>query len=130
MTEKEVFETVLNELMNYNLFTGKYDARNGNEHFMYGVAAVMECIAYHAGNDVGDAFSDLFTKNLAESQDKVKTFDIDFSATVHVKAKTVEEAYDKFYEWFDEIPNTKEIQIGCVCVDDDQLRPTEDLIAE
>lgn len=71
MTEKEAFEFVLNELKKCGLFTGKYDARNGDEHFMYGVACVMESIAYHVSDDVGDAFSELFTKNMTESEEKV-----------------------------------------------------------
>lgn len=126
MTEKEMFEFVLDELMNCDLFRGKYDARNGDEHFMHGIATVMESIAYHAGDDVGDAFSDLFTKNLIESEDKVKSFYIESSIAVKVKAETVEKAYEKFYDWVDEIPETREVQINSVCVDDDQLRPEED----
>lgn len=130
MTEKEAFEFVLNKLMECGLFIGEYDARNGDEHFMNGIATVMESIAYHAGDDVGDAFSDLFTKNLIESEEKAKSFYIEFSTAVKVKAETVEKAYDKFYEWLDEIPETREVQISSVCVDDDQLRPEEELSAE
>lgn len=130
MTEKEVFKLVLDELKKCELFTGKYDARNGDEHFMNGIATVMESIAYHAGDDVGDAFSDLFTKNLIESEEKIKSFYIEFSVAVNIKAETIEKAYNKFYKWLDEMPETKEIQISSVCVDDDQLRPEEDLSAE
>lgn len=129
-TEKEAFRFVLNELLTCDLFRGHYDAQNGNENFMYGISSVMESIAYHVDDDTANAFSDLFTKNLVESLGKAKTFDIDFSATVHVKAKTVEEAYDKFYGWLEQIPTSRELQVSSVCVDDDQLRPTEDLIAE
>lgn len=69
MTEKEAFEFVLNELKKCDLFVGKYDAKNGNEHFMNGVACVMESIAYRAGEDIGDEFSDEFTRNLIASED-------------------------------------------------------------
>lgn len=71
MTEKEAFEFVLNELMQCGLFIGEYDARNGDEHFMYGIATVMESIAYRVGDDVGDAFSDLFTRNMIKSEENV-----------------------------------------------------------
>ena len=130
MTEKEAFEFVLNKLMECGLFIGEYDARNGDEHFMYGISTVMESIAYRAGNDIGDAFSDLFTKNLIKSEDKVKSFYIESSIAVKVKAETVEKAYDKFYKWLDDIPETREVQISSVCVDDDQARPKEELSAE
>ena len=71
MTEKEAFEFVLNELMQCGLFIGEYDARHGDEHFMYGIATVMESIAYRVGDDVGDAFSDLFTRNMIKSEENV-----------------------------------------------------------
>lgn len=67
--KKEMFLYVLTELKKCELFTGKYDAKNGNEHFMNGVACVMESIAYHAGEDIGDKFSDEFTRNLIASED-------------------------------------------------------------
>lgn len=71
MTEKEAFEFVLNKLMECGLFIGEYDARNGDEHFMYGISVVMESIAYHVSDEVGDAFSDLFTRNMIESEKNV-----------------------------------------------------------
>ena len=49
-------------------FTGKYDAKNGSEHFMYGVAMVMEQIAYGVSTKVGDRFQDLFTDNMLASE--------------------------------------------------------------
>ena len=67
--KEEAFLYVLNELKKCELFVGKYDAKNGNEHFMNGIACVMESIAYHAGEDIGDEFSDEFTRNLIASED-------------------------------------------------------------
>ena len=69
--KEEMFLYVLNELKKCDLFVGKYDAKNGNEHFMNGVACVMESIAYRAGEDIGDEFSDEFTRNLIASEDLV-----------------------------------------------------------
>lgn len=68
---EEAFLYVLNELKKCELFTGKYDARNGDEHFMHGIATVMESIAYSVSDDVGYAFSVLFTENMTESEEKV-----------------------------------------------------------
>ena len=67
--KEEAFLYVLNELKKCELFVGKYDAKNGNEHFMNGVACVMESIAYRAGEDIGDEFSMEFTRNLIASED-------------------------------------------------------------
>ena len=69
--EQEAFDFVLSRLMGNDLFRGKYDARNGDEHFMHGIATVMESIAYHVSDEVGDAFSDLFTRNMIESEKNV-----------------------------------------------------------
>lgn len=68
MSEREAFEIVLNKLKENNLFCGYYDAVNGNEHFMYGVATVMENIAYSVDNETGEKFTDEFLTNLMESE--------------------------------------------------------------
>ena len=69
MTEKEAFQIVLDKLKECELFCGKYDARNGNEHFMYGISTVMEVIAHHAGNE---EFENMFLKNMIESEEYEK----------------------------------------------------------
>ena len=70
--KKEAFSIVLEELMKCELFKGNYDAKNGNNHFMNGVACVMENIAYHVSDNVGDTFSDMFLNNLILSEEKIK----------------------------------------------------------
>ena len=42
---RDAFRIVFEELTRNPIFKGKYDAKNGNEHFMYGVFTVMENIA-------------------------------------------------------------------------------------
>jgi len=61
------FEIVLDELLEINLFRGIYDAKNGKEEYMYGIGAVMECIAYKCNDEIGNAFSDMFVQNIATS---------------------------------------------------------------
>lgn len=70
MKLNEAYQMVFDDLMKCGLFCGHYDARNGNEHFMYGVSCVMEAIAYRVSDITGDTFSDLFTKNLIKSENK------------------------------------------------------------
>lgn len=68
--EKATLKNIFEELKKCGLFVGKYDARNGNEHFMYGVSAVMECLAYMIDNEYGDNFSREFIENMLTSEEK------------------------------------------------------------
>lgn len=72
MIKKLAYWIIYKELTREDsLFTGKYDAKNGSEHFMYGVAMVMEQIAYGVSTKVGDRFQDLFTDNMLASKGRV-----------------------------------------------------------
>ena len=71
--EKKVIEKVVDGMTECGLFCGRYDAKNGNEHFMYGVSTVMEYLAYLVSDECGDEFSDTFTKNMIKSEKKVLT---------------------------------------------------------
>lgn len=62
-------QIVLGKLKECPLLCGKYDARNGKEDYMYGISTVMEIIANYAGDE---EFEEVFLKNMAESEDKVK----------------------------------------------------------
>lgn len=73
-TIQDVYRIVFNDMMNSGcgLLVGKYDAKNGNEKYMFGVDTVMEWIAYKVSEAQGDDFSELFTKNMVESQKKAR----------------------------------------------------------
>ena len=45
-TVQNAYRIVFNDMMNSGcgLLVGKYDAKNGNEKYMFGVDTVMECI--------------------------------------------------------------------------------------
>ena len=60
---------VLEKLKEFDLFCGKYDARNGNDHYMYGISTVMEVIANYAGDE---EFGKMFMKNMIDSKEKYK----------------------------------------------------------
>lgn len=68
--EKTTLKNIFEELKTCELFTGKYDARNGNEHYMYGISAVMECLAYMIDEKYGDDFSQEFNENMLTSEEK------------------------------------------------------------
>lgn len=63
------FKIVLDDLKQVELFMGKYDAKNGNEHYMFGISTVMEYIAYKAGDDM---FEDVFMYNMIASEKKAE----------------------------------------------------------
>lgn len=71
--EKKVIEKVVDGMTECGLFCGRYDAKNGNEYFMYGVSTVMEYLAYLVSDEYGNEFSDTFTKNMIKSEKKVLT---------------------------------------------------------
>lgn len=73
-TVQDAYRIVFNDMMNSGcgLLVGHYDAKNGNEKYMFGVDTVMEWIAYKVSEAQGDDFSELFTKNMVESQKKAR----------------------------------------------------------
>lgn len=73
-TIQDAYRIVFNDMMNSGcgMLVGKYDAKNGSAEYMHGVSMVMEWIAYRVSEPQGDDFSDLFVKNLIESEKKAK----------------------------------------------------------
>jgi hypothetical protein len=71
-TIQDAYRIVFNDMMNSDcgMLVGKYDAKNGSAEYMHGVSMVMEWIAYRVSEPQGDDFSDLFVKNLIESEKK------------------------------------------------------------
>ena len=72
MNKVEAFKIVYEEFKQCSLLMGIYDAKNGNEHFMYGVGTVMEAIAANISEETQREFSKTFYKNMDESEEKAK----------------------------------------------------------
>jgi hypothetical protein len=70
MDKKEAFEIVYNELIKNPLFCGKFDATNGNRHYMYGICTVMESIAFNVSEDTYNEYSTLWFDNIMKSIEK------------------------------------------------------------
>ena len=64
------WEEVYSELIKNDMFCGRYDAKNGNEHFMNGISTVMEYIAERAGH--GKKFERMFMRNVINSEKRAK----------------------------------------------------------
>ncbi len=73
-TVDDAYRIVFNDMMNSGcgMLVGEYDATNGSQEYMHGVALVMEWIAYRVSDAQGDDLSDLFVKNMLISEQKAK----------------------------------------------------------
>jgi hypothetical protein len=65
--EKSVLKGIFDKI-DVGILKGCYDAKNGDEHFMYGVLTAMTFFAYLISEDFGDEFDDNFTKNMLDSE--------------------------------------------------------------
>ena len=70
MAKEEIRQLVL-EMMECPMFRGEYDAKHGNESFMYGIATVIESLARLVDDTFYQEVSDVFTHNMVKSQEKV-----------------------------------------------------------
>ena len=72
MNKKDAYKIVFDDLKQCELFNGHYNAKNGNEQFMYGISTVMEFIAYRVDHSTGVNFEDDFLKNMSDSREKAE----------------------------------------------------------
>ena len=73
MELKDAYMEVLKDIISNGpeMFVGKYDAKNGQPEFMYGISTLMEWIAYRTADDDAIRFVDEeFIKNMIKSQKK------------------------------------------------------------
>ena len=68
--ERKVIKRVINGMTECGMFCGRYDAKNGSAEFMYGIATVMEYLAYLVDDDYGADFEATFLKNMIKSEKK------------------------------------------------------------
>lgn len=71
MAKEEIRQLVL-EMMECPMFRGEYDAKHGNESFMYGIATVMESLAMLVDDTFYQEVSDVFIHNMVKSQEKIQ----------------------------------------------------------
>lgn len=75
LSRDEAFKIVFDELKKNRLFRGHYDARNGEEHYMYGISCVMEYIAVNISEACYIEFSDQFITNMINSEKEAEEND-------------------------------------------------------
>lgn len=71
--EKIILVNILDDILkDNNLLLGTYDAKNGNEHFMYGIVTVMEILFNLVDENFADKYTKVFFENMTTSQDFAK----------------------------------------------------------
>ena len=69
MDKREAYQIVLNDLLDCAMFRGHYDAEHGSQQFMFGVATVVESIAFGCGKY--EEVTDAFIQNMIRSEKAV-----------------------------------------------------------
>ena len=65
--EHEVLKKIIEEMREYGLFAGKFDAKNGNINFMYGIETVMEYLTSLISEEYCDEYQKEFINNFERS---------------------------------------------------------------
>lgn len=65
--EREVLKKIIEEMRKCGLFAGKFDAKNGNVHFMYGIGTVMEYLTTLISDEYHDEYEKEFINNFERS---------------------------------------------------------------
>lgn len=65
--EHEVLKKIIEEMRKCDLFAGKFDAKNGNVNFMYGIETVMEYLTGLISEEYHDEFEKEFMINFEKS---------------------------------------------------------------
>ena len=71
--EKTCLKKIIDEMSQCGLFCGRYDAAHGKEDFMYGILTTMEYLAGFISYEYCENYSDMFIKNMLESEKKALT---------------------------------------------------------
>ena len=71
--EKATLAKVIFDMCHNPMTVGTYDARNGNEDFILGIAATMEFLLEYISDsniDFVDLYSDKFVENMSKSKER------------------------------------------------------------
>lgn len=69
-SKARAYQVVFQDLMQIDLFRGIYDAKHGDEHYMYGISAVIEYIAQGVSDECYEKFDTEFIQNMIASEKK------------------------------------------------------------
>ena len=64
-------KAIIEKIQENELFTGIYDAENGNASFMYGILTALEAIAQLQSEEYANEVQMKFFKNMSDSEERV-----------------------------------------------------------
>ena len=65
--EREVLKKIVENMRECGLFVGRFDAKNGNLNFMYGIETVMEYLTSLISEEYCDEYQKEFINNFERS---------------------------------------------------------------
>ena len=65
--EREMLKKIVDKMRECGLFAGKFDAKNGNIDFMYGIETVIEYLASLISEEYCDEYEKEFINNFGKS---------------------------------------------------------------
>lgn len=65
--EREILKKIIENMRKCGLFAGKFDAKNGNVNFMYGIETVMEYLTGLISEEYHDELEKEFMTNFEKS---------------------------------------------------------------
>ena len=65
--EREVLKKIVENMRECGLFVGRFDAKNGDLHFMYGIETVMEYLTSLISEEYCDEYEKEFINNFERS---------------------------------------------------------------
>lgn len=65
--EREILKKIVENMRKCGLFAGKFDAKNGNVNFMYGIETVMEYLTLLISDEYHDELEQEFLTNFEKS---------------------------------------------------------------
>lgn len=65
--EREMLKKIVDKMRKCDLFAGKFDAKNGNVDFMYGIETVMEYLTRLISKEYCDEYEKEFLNNFERS---------------------------------------------------------------
>jgi hypothetical protein len=72
--EKNTLKKIISDTMGQSgILRGEYDAVHGDEHFMLGIATLLDYLAYSVDDEFGKEVESTFIKNMIKSEKKALT---------------------------------------------------------
>lgn len=73
--QKRALKKAIEEVQKCGMMKGVYDAKNGNNDFMWGIEFALLGFAYQISDHYGELIEDEFDKNMIESRERAGKYE-------------------------------------------------------